>query len=209
MITGMASETIDVRAVRSEEELRDAMAFVSRIFPRRPDTWRDDGFFLRRFPEEADLMVVAIAAHRIVGAALAHRNGPSGAIVAAVAIDAAARRQGLGRRLLECVEHNARRLGIDGLALGSVDESAEFYVRCGWTPRLLLQFDGPAAACSRDRARERFADYPLADGQWRDVLQLFVQTGTVDFALYERVADLPGANASYMMTKRLAQVPDT
>jgi GNAT superfamily N-acetyltransferase len=197
---------IEVRPVRSLDELRDALGFVRRALPRIGTDWRDGDFFPQRFPDEAELMIVALCGGHIAGAALGHRNGKTGAVVAAVAVEEASRMLGIGRRLLARLEAGARTLGVTNLALGSVDESAGFYVRAGWTPALLLQFSGPEAAASRERARERFADFPASavrDGQWHDVLQLFVRTPGVDFSLYQRVADLPGAHAGYMMSKAL------
>jgi hypothetical protein len=100
-------------------------------------------------------------------------------------------------------------MGIAALALGSVDESAGFYVRCEWTPALLLQFGGRDAERSRETARGRFVEFPVKDGRWRDVLQLFVETPGVDLSLYNRVADLPGARAGYMMGKTIAAARGT
>jgi GNAT superfamily N-acetyltransferase len=50
-----------------------------------------------------------------------------------------ARGEVLGRELLNAFEEAAARAGAHTITLGA-DEAQGFYVRCGWTPPLLLQW---------------------------------------------------------------------
>jgi Acetyltransferase (GNAT) family len=116
---------------------------------------------------------------REVGGALGFRESPTNAILRVLALVPEARGDGLGRELLGVFEETAARAGVTSIALGA-GQAAGFYVRCGWTPLLLLQwvrdlnsFEAEAEAVlagpGLDRSYQR--------GSYMGVPQLFVETG--------------------------------
>jgi hypothetical protein len=70
--------------------------------------------------------------------------------------------------LLSALERGARSLGVRRLTLGSIEGAVDFYERCGYQGRLLVQFVPPAR---RDEVAPLFADFALLETQWQDVSQ--------------------------------------
>jgi GNAT superfamily N-acetyltransferase len=186
--------------IRTPDELDLACQFLRQIFPSRPAGWPGPRFFPGRLGDQSPMMLAAKHGQEIVGAALGHLDGGGLGTVSHVAVDAAVRRTGLGRKLLSALESGARSLGVRQLTLGSVDEAVGFYERCGYQGRLLLQFVPPAR---RDEVAPLFADFALLQSQWQDVPQLWVQTPRVDFTLTDRVRGRDGVHAQWVMDKDL------
>ena len=198
----------EVRSVSSLEELQDAQALLRALFPHTERGWRGPAFFAERHPAEAALQVVAVVPGRgIVGAALGHRQGDS-VTLAGIGLEPDARGAGLGARLLAAFEEGARGLGATSINLGTVDASANFYVRFGYEPALMVQF-------VEDRPdRERLVEWTLREGPlaglsctrggFRGVPQIFARLSAMDFALKARVErEAPGCVAGFMMAKPL------
>jgi hypothetical protein len=146
------------------------------------------------------MMLTAKQEQEITGVALGHVDGDGLGTVDHLAVAAAVRGRGLGRRLLAALESGARSLGVRQLTLGSIDGAVGFYERCGYQGRLLLQFVPPAR---RDEVAPLFAGFALLETQWQDVPQLWVQTPRVDFTLADRVTGRDGVHAQWVMDKDL------
>src|SRR5439155_17334159 len=104
-------QEVQVRPIRSLEELQAAIAFAQRTFG-LSDRHRG-GFFdyyASRFVQQSDLMVIAEAEGEVVGIALGSIQGDH-ILLGEVAIAAAYQRRGIGSRMLALVEQHARRLG--------------------------------------------------------------------------------------------------
>jgi hypothetical protein len=145
-------------------------------------------------------MLAARRGQEIAGVVLGHVEGGGLGTVDQLAVAAAVRGRGLGRRLLAALESGARSLGVRELTLGSVDGAVGFYERCGYQGRLLLQFAPPAR---RDEIAPLFADFALLEEQCQGVPQLWVQTPAVDFALADRVRGRDGVHAQWVMSRDL------
>lgn len=133
----------------------DAGAAVSFLAPLALDTartwWRNA--FANAHPRA--VFLVARDVHGIVGTAQLQPawapNQPHRAEVAKVLVHRRARRAGIGRRLMEHIEHEARRGGFTLLTLDARKGGAaeELYRRAGWIhagtiPRYALDTDGRA-----------------------------------------------------------------
>jgi ribosomal protein S18 acetylase RimI-like enzyme len=194
-------QTVDefaIGQIRTPQELDLACRFLLRIFPSQkpggpgPDLLRD------RLADQSPMMLAAKREEEIAGVVLGHVEGGGLGTVDQLAVAAAVRGRGLGRRLLSALESGARSLGARQLTLGSVDGAVGFYERCGYQGRLLLQFTPPAR---RDEVAPLFADFALVQAQWQDIPQLRVQTPVVDFTLTDRVRGRDGVHAQWSMGK--------
>lgn len=160
------------------------------------------------FPADQALMLVARSDGRTVGGALAFRTDDGWATLRMVAVVDAFRHRGIGRRLVERVETEARQLGVEGIALGS-DQAVGFWYHLGYTPNLLFQWVGEAERCEQES--EAVLEEPLAGlRHWRSsfngVPQLYVELDEPRLDLRHRVGDMvSGCHVGFMMAKTLAQ----
>lgn len=186
--------------IRTPEELDLACGFLLRIFPSPDPGWPGPRLLRERLAGQSPVMLAAMRGQEIAGVVLGHVEGGGLGTVDQLAVAAAVRGRGLGRRLLAALESGARSLGVRQLTLGSVDGAVGFYERCGYQGRLLLQFVPPAR---RDEVAPLFADFALLETQWQDVPQLWVQTPAVDFTLTDRIRSQDGVHAQWVMDRDL------
>jgi len=143
----------------------------------------------------------------LVGGGLAFRSSPRQATLRVLGLVAAARGQGLGRALLGAIEEAAGALDLESITLGA-EEAADFYVHCGWTPLLLLQWVHDAAAFEEESAAVvagPAAGRPHQRRSYNTVPQLFVELASAHRKAIRDAADLaPGAHVGFAMTKRLS-----
>ena len=208
----MTSGRHQVRSVQSVDELAQAEQLLAATFGGRWAGWRKAGFFADRFPEEAELMAIAIGGEgEVLGAALGH-DSDDRVVLAGLAVAPSQCRCGIGAELLALVEESARRRGAAGITLGSVDEAVGFYLRRDYKPLLLVQFVAPQRPVEDLIAQA--AGGPLAGlrcvrREFEGVLQLFVELDSIDFALRQRVeAELAGTSASFLVTKDFTRAGD-
>ncbi|MGH9277526.1 MAG: GNAT family N-acetyltransferase [Acidimicrobiales bacterium] len=199
--------TIEVRPVRSRDELRVAFDLAGAELPEPID--HGDARFVdldRRFPDDHALMVVATIDGTAVGGALAFRQDDGTACLRILAVVAEHRHRGIGRRLVEHIEAEARRNGAARIALGT-DEAVGFWFHLGYQPHLLFQWVYDP---------ERFGDEseavlagPLRGlKHWRssfnEVPQLFVELDEPRLDLRHTLREsVTGAHVGFMMLKRL------
>ncbi len=114
-------QEVQVRSIRSLEELRAAITFAQRAFglsERHRGGFFD--YYASRFAQQWDLIIIAEASGEMVGIVLSSIQG-NHILVGEVAIAAAYRRRGIGSRMLALVEQHASRLGYQRLLLGTAD----------------------------------------------------------------------------------------
>ena len=200
----LAVDEFTIGQIRTPQELDLACRFLLRIFPSLEPGWPGPRFFRERLAGQSPVMLAARRGQEIAGVALGHVEGGGLGTVDQLAVAAAVRGRGLGRRLLAALESGARSLGVRELTLGSIDGAVGFYQRCGYQGRLLLQFVPPAR---RDEIAPLFAGFALLETQWQDIPQLWVQTPAVDFTLADRVRGRDGVHAQWVMGRDLDPLP--
>jgi ribosomal protein S18 acetylase RimI-like enzyme len=192
--------------IRAPEELDLACRLVLRVFPSLEPGWPGSRLLRERLADQSPVMLAARRGQEIAGVVLGHVEGGGLGTVDQLAVSAAVRGRGLGRRLLAALESGARSLGVRELTLGSVDGAVGFYERCGYQGRLLLQFVPPAR---RDEVAPLFAGFALLETRWQSVPRLWVQTPTVDFTLADRVRGRDGVHAQWVMDRDLNSAAGT
>ena len=128
-------QEVQVRSIRSLEELRAAIAFAQRAFglsERHRGGFFD--YYALRFAQQSNLMVMAEANGEMVGIVLSSIQGDH-ILVGEVAVAAAYQRQGIGSRLLALVERHASLLGYQRFLLGTAD-AQDFSLKNGYAPLL-------------------------------------------------------------------------
>jgi amino-acid N-acetyltransferase len=100
-------------------------------------------------------MFIAVEEDEIVGVAALERHGPNG-LVRSVVVAEGHRGSGLGSRLVDAVEEEARQLGLDALYL-LVEEATPFFAGCGYeiierdaAPGPVMESVEWSEACSED-----------------------------------------------------------
>lgn len=149
-----------IRAVASIEEL--ALVFDLVFAQMSGGITHEDRRYhdlARRFESDRSLMLVVEDRGRIVGGALMFNT-----TLRAIALEPAARGQGLGRLLLEAIEKEAARLGRGGISLGvgrGPSAARDFFAHLGYSGRSRM---GKQLSLSPDIRYAR-------SGDWRGRLQ--------------------------------------
>lgn len=194
---------IAVRGATSAEEVTTAVGVLDRIFGEH-EGWRGArDRNLETYLRDPGLLAIALDQGRVVGAA-----GSDGAgTVNVLAVTAAYRGQGIARRLLRLAEDTLRERGARTVGLGSVDDAVGFYLKCGYVPKLLVQFrpeienrDGIIQELLTGRLRDR----SVLRTEFQGMPQLWVQVEAVDLAFKAQIeAVANGVVAQYFMGKQL------
>lgn len=125
-----------IRPVASLDELTRAFDFLgAQVMPTVTHDDRRFSELARRFPEDRSLMLVVEDRHgRIAGGLLACRRG-SGVAPRTIGLERGAPREELMIRLLQTLEFEARRLGVDEIFEGGVGDDRSLYERQGYGRR--------------------------------------------------------------------------
>jgi len=200
-------QEVQVRPIRSLEELRTAIAFAQHAFG-LSDRHRG-GFFdyyTSRFAQQSDLMVMAEAESEMLGIALGSIQGDH-ILLGEVAVAAAYQRRGIGSRMLALVEQHARRLGYQRLLLGTAD-AQDFYLKNGYVPLLWLHVEDSGVSQLEQALQAELRNYPLIwkPAIWRQGdrqgFQLALQTPVPDEALCRRIEQaVPTCQGEYLFAK--------
>jgi DNA-binding transcriptional MerR regulator len=208
--TTRGATAIEVRTVRDLDELRTVFDLAGAQLPEPIDSGDhriDD--LVERFVPDQPLMVLAVAEGSVVAGALAVRNDDGAVTLRIIGVIPAYRHRGIGRRLVERVEAEARRLGALSVALGT-DEAVGFWYHLGYTPNLLFQwvYDADLHANETDA----MLTGPLAGLHfWRssfnDIPQLFVELDEPRLDLRHQVREaVTGCHVGFMMSKRFTDL---
>lgn len=200
------SETT-IRPVASAGELAQAIEVVRSQFD---PPLASDGVgavdLYDNFENDSGLCLVAVRRGELLGGALGFRSSATQAMLRVLAVSATQRGVGLGRALLERFEAGAAGLGVDEITLGT-NEAAEFYVHCGWTPLLLLQWVHDATSFETEAAAvlaSLGSGLPTHQSSYKGVPQLFIELPSADRKAVRSAAELArGAHAGFVMSKRL------
>ncbi len=134
---------ITIRNIANVDELRAAYALakqylggdvLSELNPQYAlSSWQ------QRLREGSTLLITAFEGGAPVGMVWG-RDDNGGVTIGPVAVDQAYRRTGWGRKLLQTFEQAAYQAGYRQLTLGSTESAERFYLRCGYTPYLFIQW---------------------------------------------------------------------
>lgn len=198
---------IEIRPVRDRSELDSLFDLLGSEFP-EPLGHGDarSGDLAAHLDDDRPLMVAAHVDGHVAGGALAFRGDNGSVTLRMIAVIEAFRQRGVGRRLVERVETEARRLGARTVALGT-DAAVGFWYHLGYTPHLLFQWVyDPELYQAESQA---VLAGPLSGlHSWRstfnDVPQLFVELDEPRLDLRHTVRDVvAGCHVGFMMSKTL------
>lgn len=199
---------VEIRPVEDRDELRQVFDLLGAEVVQRIDA--SDfryGDLNSHFPADKALMVVAVAEGRAVGGALAFRNDNGWVTLRTIAVVVEFRHRGIGRRLVEWIEAEARLLGVEAIGLGTDEPDVGFYFHLGYTPNLLFQWAYDVEL--HEEESEAVMAGPLAGlRHWRssfnDIPQLFVELDEPRLDLRNAVRDMVGGcHVGFMMSKKL------
>lgn len=201
---------VEIRPVEDGDELRQVFDLLGGEVVEQVDA--SDfryGDLNSHFPADKALMVVAVAEGRPVGGALAFRNDNGWVTLRSIAVVAEFRHRGIGRRLVERIEAEARLLGVEAIGLGTDEPDVGFYFHLGYTANLLFQW-----AYDLELYEEE-SDAVLAGPltglrHWRssfnDIPHLLVELDEPRLDLRNAVRDMVGGcHVGFMMPKKLSR----
>lgn len=201
-------QEVQVRSIRSLEELRAAVTFAQRAFglsERHRGGFFD--YYASRFAQQSDLMVMAEANGEMVGIGLCSIQG-NHILVGEVAVAAAYQRQGIGSRLLALVERHASLLGFQLFLFGAAD-AQDFYLKNGYAPLLWLHVEESGVSQLEQMLQTELGSYPLIwkPATWkqgdRQGIQLALQLPTPDEVLRRRIEQaVPACRGEYLFARR-------
>lgn len=194
---------VEIRGAASAAEVEAAMAVLDSVLGSGRGWQLSRGRQLDQYLADPDLLSIAVDDGRIAGSVGC--NGVSG--IEAVAVLEDYRGQGLGRSLLERAEGVLRQRGVKTAGLGSLDGGVDFYLSCGYTAQLLIQFapevDHPKSIIEK-LINGVLAGRDVDQREWQGHPQLWLQERTVDWDLKLCIEDqAPGVVAQYTMKKQL------
>lgn len=194
---------VEIRGAASAAEVEAAMAVLDSVLGSGRGWQLSRGRQLDQYLADPDLLSIAVDDGRIAGSVGC--NGVSG--IEAVAVLEDYRGQGLGRSLLERAEGILRQRGVKTAGLGSLDGGVDFYLSCGYTAQLLIQFapevDHPKSIIEK-LINGVLAGRDVDQREWQGHPQLWLQERTVDWDLKLCIEDqAPGVVAQYTMKKQL------
>jgi DNA-binding transcriptional MerR regulator len=165
---------------------------------------------VERSSVDQQLMVVASSEGTVVGGALAFRTDDGAVTLRIIGVIPEFRHRGIGRRLVERVEAEARRLGAHAVALGS-DEAVGFWYHLGYTPNLLFQwvYDADLYETEADAMlRGPLAGLRFWHSSFNGIAQLFVELDEPRLDLRHQVREaVTGCHVGFMMLKRFTDRP--
>ncbi len=124
-------DDVVVKLVAAPDELEAATAVRRRVFV------EEQGVPLEEEYDEYDAIAIhaaAVCQGRIIGTGRLFRHESGEGRIGRMAVDVAWRRQGVGGRLLEALEAEARRLKMPRVVLHAQTYVHEFYARHGYVP---------------------------------------------------------------------------
>jgi DNA-binding transcriptional MerR regulator/predicted GNAT family acetyltransferase len=200
---------IEIRPVADADELTATFGLLGAQLPEPlgGHDWRAHDL-VARFSLDQPLMVVATEGDQSVGGALAFRSGDETVTIRIIGVVARFRHRGIGRRLVERVEAEARRLGSARVGAGT-DEAIGFWCHVGYTPVLLLQWVYDPELFEPES--EAVLGGPLAGlphrrSSFNDVPQLFVELDEPRLDLRQDIGQMvTGCHVGFMVVKQLGR----
>lgn len=174
-LVGMAYQ---IKSIQNRDELNRVYAFAQQMGLANAKHTLE--FYVGHLARTPQLLIYAECENEICGCALGSVENDH-VLVGPVEVAPARQRQGIGRAMLQQLDHAALALGQHTLILGAAEEAEGFYLRCGYQPFLFVQYPEPAFL-PQLRALNRtyeIAWESQADG-WSKIM---LRTPQVDLAL--------------------------
>ena len=117
--------------------------------------------YISQFGSNPEWLLLAEEASTVQGALLASDRGRDGSIlISSFGVFPEYQRQGVGTALLAETERQARQRGKVRLLMGAADDTEQFYLKCGFTPRLYIEITGEKSAATLESLlADRLAAY--------------------------------------------------
>ena len=161
--------------------------------------------YISQFGSNPEWLFVAEEAGTVQGALLATDRGRDGSIlISSFGVFPEYQRKGVGTALLAEAERLARQRGKVRLLLGAADDSEQFYLKCGFTPRLYIEITGnESAAAMQSLLTDRLAAYNVL---WSDMGEQLSKAildvpGLMPELRQSLERDTPGRHTQHLFTK--------
>ena len=195
---------MEIRDVRTVDQLNDVLQFVHGIFPQlaNAEDRYSRAFWMEKLEQLPELLLYASDGARICGSVFGFDEG-GGITVGHCCIAEKSRRQGIGRSLILELEERARRLGYSRIVLGAVEKAEGFYSKLGYSGSLLIQSEDHSV----DELLEFNKTYEvIGTSVWNGTVnQLWLRIPLVADRAFRREYEkaLPGCNTQVVFGKDL------
>lgn len=132
---------MEIKTVSDEVTLRLVYDFGDLILnsTMHSDSLYDWEFWKNHFQGNPHLLLFVEDTDGIVGAVWGWVNPNNNVTVGMVAVDEKHRKRGIGQRLMKELVKRVKKSRHRIIALGTLQESEDFYIKCGFSPNLFLQ----------------------------------------------------------------------
>ena len=161
--------------------------------------------FISQFGSNPEWLLLAEEADTVQGALLATDRGRDGSLlISSFGVFPDYQRQGVGTALLAEAERRARQRGKVRLLLGALADAEQFYLKCGFTPRLYIEITGDKSATTLESL---FADHLAAyNVLWSDMGEQLSKAildvpGLMPKLRQSLERDVPGCHTQHLFTK--------
>lgn len=161
--------------------------------------------YISQFGSNPEWLFLAEDAGTVQGALLASDRGRDGSLlIGGLGVFPEYQRRGVGTALLAEVERRARQRGKVRLLLGAADDSEQFYLKCGFTPRLYIEITGDkSTATLQSLLADRLAAYNVL---WSDMGEQLSKAildvpGLMPELRESLEREIPGCHTQHLFTK--------
>jgi GNAT superfamily N-acetyltransferase len=185
----------------TQDELTEAYDFVHKILS-GSGTIRDLEFYKQELSKHPQLMLQAKEVGGLAGVLLASVESDH-VLIGELAVSEEYRGKGVGSKLLQQLEANARSMGQKTILLGAVEDAETFYLKNGYGPELFMQFSGQDSRERLEQALKGVKEPVLWKDFSGDVAKVVLQTKSIDKALQARFRAGLGVHTQYLFKKSL------
>lgn len=201
----VTTATYTVQTIQSLDELDQAWDFVAPILDlptsENPFAKHTLPYYSKVFAETPSLLIIARQDGQVCGCVLASIEQDH-VLVGPVAVAEDARRRGIGSGLMWKLEIEAKALGQDTLILGGLEESEQFYLRCGYKPNLYIQLPEPGCVEQLETLNPGYAIAWKAEEYGKSKLML--HTPQIDKELQKKYNQaFPTCSTQYVFIKKI------
>ena len=132
---------MDTCVVPDRQTLRRVYDFGDRIlnYTAHGNTLYSWEFWIEQWEKNPHLLLYSANSEVTVGAVWGWVTSDGNVTVGMIAVEEGHRKTGVGGRLMKDLVQRVRDSGHKIIALGALQESEEFYLKCGFSPNLFLQ----------------------------------------------------------------------
>jgi len=193
--------TFSIQYPTTESDVAIAYNFANNILQFSKDYPRSLSFYISVFNKDPRYILIAKHRNNIVGTILSSDQDENSLLVGEIAISDGFRGLGLGSRLMNKIEENAKLLNKTQILLGALNTAEDFYLKRGYIPKLFIQLEGNNRI---EEIKKHISNRIIWDKTGDGFSKVIVATEGIDKDLQNKLSKALGAHTQYLFSKDLA-----